>query len=41
MLSFIRKNVGLISFIILLLTIVLGGIWWVETSLTAQEQIIN
>lgn len=41
MLDFIRANIGLILTIILFGVVVLGGIYYVETSLAAQEQVIG
>ena len=41
MLTFLRANFGLILTIILFGALILGGIYYVETSLSAQEQVVG
>lgn len=41
MLNFLRENLGLILTLITLLGLILGGIYYVETSLANQVKVID
>ncbi|WP_372872641.1 hypothetical protein [Shewanella sp.] len=38
--QFFKENFGLILVAVLVLGGILGGIWWVESSLAAQETVL-